>query len=155
MSDLRSSAANDVDDRPEVVNLLTALQSALPQLTELLEECNSRWVYEDYLYRFYHQSFKVYHLQNHILSIVGKLRALAINQKLNVWFEKIVAEGTGKTFSPEDNKNWFETTRPIVEAFFHARYFLEMAVKYGRELKYPPRSMPSGWAALLYLYNLR
>jgi hypothetical protein len=30
-----------------------------------------------------------------------------------------------------------------------------MAVKYGRELEYPPRVMPSGWAALLYLYNLR
>jgi hypothetical protein len=30
-----------------------------------------------------------------------------------------------------------------------------MAVKYGWESEYPPRVMPSGWAALLYLYNLR
>jgi hypothetical protein len=43
----------------------------------------------------------------------------------------------------------------MLEAFFHARYFLEMAVKYGRELELPPTLLPSGWAALLYLYNLR
>jgi hypothetical protein len=30
-----------------------------------------------------------------------------------------------------------------------------MAVKYGSELEEPPNPMPSGWAALLYLYNLR
>jgi hypothetical protein len=50
---------------------------------------------------------------------------------------------------------WLETTRPIVEAFFHARYFLEMAVRYGKKLKMPPAMLPSGWAAFLYLYNLR
>jgi hypothetical protein len=32
---------------------------------------------------------------------------------------------------------------------------LEMAVKYGRELDEPTDSLPSGWAAFLYLYNLR
>jgi hypothetical protein len=46
-------------------------------------------------------------------------------------------------------------TRPFVEAFFHARYFLAMAVKYGRELEFPPALMPSGWAAVLYLFDLR
>jgi hypothetical protein len=47
------------------------------------------------------------------------------------------------------------TSRPIVEAFLHARYFLEMAVRYGRELKATPMPLPSGLAALLYLYDLR
>ena len=46
-------------------------------------------------------------------------------------------------------------TRPILEAFFHARYFLEMVCKYGRKLKAPPQVLPSGWAAVLYLYQLR
>jgi hypothetical protein len=32
---------------------------------------------------------------------------------------------------------------------------LEMAVKYGKELERPPNFLPSGWAALLYLYDLR
>lgn len=45
-------------------------------------------------------------------------------------------------------------TRPILEAFFHARFFLEMAVRYA-DLPGPPTSLPSGWAALLYLYELR
>ena len=45
-------------------------------------------------------------------------------------------------------------TRPIVEAFFHARYFVEMAVRYAR-LDEPPSLLPSGYAALLCLYGLR
>jgi hypothetical protein len=53
------------------------------------------------------------------------------------------------------NDRWLSETRPIIEAFFHARYFLEMAVHYGQALDKPPNAMPSGWAALLYLYNLR
>ena len=54
-----------------------------------------------------------------------------------------------------NNQNWLAVTRPMLEAFFHARYFLEMAVKYGKELDSPPQMLPSGWASLLYLYNMR
>ena len=146
---------SDLDDRPEVKNLFTKIRVTLRDLEALLDECNGDWVYEDYVYRFYHQSFKVYLLQNSTLGIVEKLRALWPERELNEWFVEIVAEGTGKTFAMADNENWLGVTRPILEAFFHARYFLEIAVKYGRELEYPPRVMPSGWAALLYLYNLR
>lgn len=53
-----------------------------------------------------------------------------------------------------DNNHWSLVTRPIVEAFFHARFFLEMAVRYA-PIDAPPRPMPSGYAALLYLYQLR
>jgi hypothetical protein len=74
---------------------------------------------------------------------------------LNAFFERILAEGTGKEFTPEANRTWEATTRALVEAFFHARFFLEMAVKYAEELDEPPQTLPSGWAALLYLYNLR
>lgn len=63
--------------------------------------------------------------------------------------------GTGKTFRLEDNHRWLEATRPMLEAFFHARFMVEMAVRYGRELDEPPAMMPSGWAALLSLYDLR
>jgi len=42
----------------------------------------------------------------------------------------------------------------LLEAFFHARYFLEMAIRYA-DLSDPPRPLPSGYAALLYLYGLR
>ena len=127
----------------------------MPDLEKLLGECTSHWGYEDPIYRFYHQSFKVYQLQSSTLKMVEILRALAPDRELNAWFMQIIHEGTGKTFAVEHNENWLEITRPILEAFFHARYFLEMAAKYGRDLGYPPRMMPSGWAALLYLYNLR
>ena len=53
-----------------------------------------------------------------------------------------------------DQRTW-AAGRPILEAFFHARYMLEMAVKYGKELDRPPNCLPSGWAAFLYLYDLR
>jgi hypothetical protein len=97
----------------------------------------------------------VYLLQESALRIVEKLRTLAPDREFNEWFAQIIADGTGKTFAMEDNENWLHVTRPILEAFFHSKYFLEMALKYGRSLEHPPRLMPSGWASLLYLYNLR
>lgn len=45
-----------------------------------------------------------------------------------------------------DNANWTEITRPILEAFFHAPFFPEMAVRYS-ELESPPSPLPSGYAA--------
>ncbi len=51
--------------------------------------------------------------------------------------------------------DWGAETAPILEASFHARYFLEMAVRYGKELKRAPRLLPSEWAALLCLFDLR
>ena len=145
----------DLDDRPKVTKFFSNLKAALPELEALVKECNSDWVYDDCVYRFYHQSFKVYLLQEITLRIVERVRALAPDREFNEWFAQIMADGTAKKFAIEDNEKWLRVTRPILEAFFHARFFLEMAVKYGRELQYPPRVMPSGWAALLYLYNLR
>jgi len=145
----------DLDDRPEVAEIFENLKKDLPALEGLLEDYRSHWGYEDPIYRFYHQSFKVYRLQGRTLQIVVNLKMLAPGRELNDWFRQIVREGTGKEFSIEDNQNWLSVTRPILEAFFHALYFLEMAVKYGRELEHPPRCLPSGWAAFLYLYNLR
>jgi hypothetical protein len=145
----------DLDDRPEAQELFKSLKAALPTLKELHENCAEHWVYEDGIYRFYHQSFKVFRLQTMTQEIVEKLQALAPKRQLNEWFMQIIHEGTGKTFSPEANENWLAVTRPILEAFFHAHFFLKMAVKYGHKLKEPPRILPSGWAAFLYLYNLR
>jgi len=48
-----------------------------------------------------------------------------------------------------------ETYPPIIEAFQHARYFLDMTVKYGKELDEEPTMLPSGYAALLELYGIR
>ena len=62
---------------------------------------------------------------------------------------------SGKTFELEHNRRWDEVTRPIIEAFFHARFFLECAARSSRTLRAPPQLLPSDWAALLYLFDLR
>lgn len=147
---------DSIDHTPEVLALFTRLKAELPRLEALLGEVNEHWCYEDGVYRFYHQSFKVYgRLQPQTLEMVAALRSLAPERPLHPYLEEILTEGTGIEFALEDNSRWTTVTRPIVEAFLHARYFLEMAVKYGRALDAPPRSMPSGWAALLYFYGLR
>ena len=71
-------------------------------------------------------------------------------------FEEIIKAGaSGKEFKPEHNENWTYHTRPFVEAFLHAKFFLEMVVKYGKELEAAQNLLPPGWAAVLCLYDLR
>ena len=150
------TATQSVDQRrEEEARLLTAIKAALPMLEELWQQANSHWGYEDPVYRFYHQSFKVYQLHAQTTQIVNALQELAPHLPLNSWFRQIVDEGAAEQFSLEVNQRWTEATRPILEAFFHARYFLEMVCKYGKELEEPPDSLPSGWAAVLELYGLR
>jgi hypothetical protein len=135
--------------------LLANIKQRLPELEALQERVASHWHGEDKFYRFYHQSFKVYGLQTDTEAIVAALRGLMPNRELNEWFLTIVKEGTGKTFTPEHNSNWLAETRPMLEAFFHAKTMLDLVVKYGRELDTIPQMLPSGWAAVLYLYGLR
>lgn len=135
--------------------LIVSIKANREKLKALLATASSHWGYEDLIYRFYHQSFKVYGIQNTTLALVDALRSLLPDVPLNRWFEEIVTAGTGKTFTDDANRSWPATTRPLLEAFFHARFFVEMAVKYAGEIDEPPESLPSGWAALLYLFNLR
>ena len=154
MDNPQTFSGTGVDPREEVRRLLSSLKAARPRLKELLER-GGRFCYEDAVYRFYHGSFKVYALQRMTLAIVEALVALAPERPLNADFRCIISAGTGKVFALEHNERWLTETRPIIEAFFHARYFLEMAVHYGQALDEPPNALPSGWAALLYLFNLR
>lgn len=135
--------------------LLQNMAARSPELEKLLEEMSDHWGYEDPIYRFYHQSFKVYDLQEQTQQIMAALQSLLPDRRLNDWFRQIVLEGTGKVFEEKHNDNWTVVTRPIVEAFFHAHYFLQMICKYAKEIREPPSSLPSGYAAVLYLYRLR
>jgi len=136
--------------------LLSNIKAKLPAMEALLEEMSGHWIYEDLIYRFYHNSFKVYYIQGDTLRIIDILKSVAPdNYELNKKFMGIVKEGTGKEFQSSHNKEWEKHTRPMLEAFFHAKAFLEMAVKYGKELKEPPQCLPSGWALLLYYFYLR
>lgn len=137
--------------------LLANIKARLPELEELLQAMGSHWEYEDSIYRFYHHSFKVYGLQDKTRRIFNALRDLAPEGKSFCReFEEIIKAGAGgKYFEPEHNRNWTVHTRPFVEAFFHAKFFLDMVVKYGKGLEEPPDMLPSGWAAVLCLYELR
>jgi hypothetical protein len=139
----------------ETKHLLSAAKRNLPRLKALLAATSDHWGYEDPIYRFYHQSFKVFRLQTKTLKIVEKLQTLAPHLKLNPSFLKIVTEGTGNCFDQSHNANWLKQTRPIVEAFFHAHHMLLMTCKYAEELPEPPPTLPSGWATVLYLYDIR
>jgi hypothetical protein len=134
--------------------LRSRIKSDLPALRELLDRVSDLWGYEDPVYRFYHHSFKVFGLQDRTEEIIEALRRLLPLRELNPLFLEVVAQGTGKEFAVGQNAEWSKHARPILEAFFHARYFLEMAVRYAA-LPDPPTRLPSGWAALLCLYRLR
>jgi hypothetical protein len=135
--------------------LLQTIKARLPELEKTLTDACGHWQAEDGFYRYYHGSFKVYGLQAVTDRVVATLRSLLPERELNKWFLDIIGGGTGKTFEPGLGRNWHVETRPILEAFFHARAMLEYAVKYGRELETAPQMLPSGWAAVLYLYGIR
>ena len=147
--------------------LLTTLKDRMPLLEDLLASMQDHWVGEDSVYRYYHRSYRVYRLQDATAEIVSVLQSIIPEQKLTEFFMIIIKEGTGKSFNRKSNQRWMKETRPIIEAFFHAMYFLEMAVKYGKELdinnnvhpvsieeKFAACGLPSGWAALLSLYEM-
>jgi len=137
------------------VTLLENIKRDLEALTRLAEHARSHWASEDLIYRFYHQSFKVFGIQTLTTTIVDALHNLLPDSPFDRTFQAIVDEGTGKQFRAETNATWDASTRPLLEAFFHAEYFLRMVVQYGNELDAPPEMLPSGWAAVLCLYELR
>ncbi len=141
------------DPIEEAVALRKSISANMSSLAELLNQCKD--ADEEFVYRFYHQSYKIYRLQEKTQRIVAALSSLAPHLPLTSWFLEIVQEGTGKVFDRMVNDQWVKNTRPILEAFFHARYFLEMICKYGQEPEEEPEILSSGWAAVLTLYGIR
>src|SRR5690554_2176703 len=79
-------SAEQIMERERAVSQLqTALQAKATELAELLESVSGR-VYEDGVYRFYHQSFKMFGLQERTEEIVAALQSLLPGQPLNEWF---------------------------------------------------------------------
>src|ERR1044071_4524327 len=92
--------------------LLANIKQHMPELEALLQQAQSHWGYEDYVYRYYHQSWKVFGVQSTTTQIVKTFRELLPNVELNGRFLAIIHEGTGKQFTDETNKNWDAITRP-------------------------------------------
>ena len=126
--------------------------------TEIEKLCKVfRQFEEDYVYRFYHQSFKVFGATAQIKQAKELFERLAPDSfPLNDWFCTIADEAIGKDFDfAKTNQIWLAETRPILEAFWHSKYFLEQMLVAADVLEESPQLLPSGWAAVLYLYNLR
>jgi len=132
--------------------LLANLRRRAPDLRTLLDRVSHWNVYDHCLYKFYAGSFKVYHLQDATEQIAAALAAIAPDGRtFHPIFIEIVRAGTGREFTKDDNEHWVERTAPIVQAFLHVKFFLEMAVKCAVSPD-PPRSVGSGWQALMELY---
>jgi len=61
---------------------------------------------------------------------VKLLRELLPSRPLNPDFAQIVCDGTGKKCEMEHNRDWLPHTRPILEAFLHERFMIEMTGRY-------------------------
>lgn len=135
------------DDLPPVKltddELLASIRRHMPQLIDIkrgADEC-----YEDGMYRYYHHSVKLFvlqritrHMKDAFCAIGGGLVALKLH---------------GSSFF---------MGRDITEAYHHAYYMLSMMIRYGTWglLEKAPTgqlddAFPPGWAAVLYLYNMR
>lgn len=138
------------------IKLLIDIKAKMPQLLELQKFCDSEWTGEDGVYRFYHHSFKTYSLQSYTKKIVAFFRTFhPEGEPLNSMFEAIIKDGTGREWEHSHNQAWMANTRPIVEAYLHAKWMLDMMIKYGQMLDCAPSLLPTGWALVLYLYNMR
>jgi hypothetical protein len=135
--------------------LLNKIRANLAEIESLYKNFIS--FEEDYIYRFYHQSFKVFGAVEEIKTARILFEKIAPDGiKINNWYSQIIDEAIGKDFDWEKtNADWLNETRPILEAFWHSKYFLEQMISCANDLDESPQILPSGWAAVLYLYNLR
>jgi hypothetical protein len=63
--------------------LITNLRARRADLARLFAKYSDHWGFEDPVYRFYHQSFKVFGLQSQTQEIVGMLAQLMSERPLN------------------------------------------------------------------------
>jgi hypothetical protein len=137
--------------------MLQRIKTRLPDIDAWLESRADKWCEEDGVYRFYHQSYKVFdRLQD--ITREGFALITDIGGEADPpceWYSQIVREGIEHEMDEKTNDQWLQQTRPILEAFWHTKYFFSMMSKYGHLLDTAPTCMPSGWAAVLYLFELR
>lgn len=164
----RAFNGRDLPEDHHHAKLLRAIQARLPELKEMQQEFEGHWRQVDSFYRFYHQSFKVLRIQAYTTKMVEVFHEIrdAVDwepepkrwlpkTRLNPWFLQIVEEGTGKEWEDRYNSDWLLHTRPLMEAYFHAKTFLDMMIACGENMEAVSTLLSSDWAAVLYLYNMR
>jgi len=124
--------------------LLGRIKTRLADIDALLAEYAEHWAEEDGVYRFYHQSFKVFdRLQPLTKQGFGLITEIGGEQDPPCeWYCQIVREGTEHDFNETTNNEWLTQTRPILEAFWHTKYFLAKMAKYAKQLDSAPQCLP-------------
>jgi hypothetical protein len=134
--------------------LFLRIKARLPELVEIaatLEEAE-----EDGVYRLYHGSYKFFYLQDPVKVAFEVIKEIGgESDPPHFEYARIVAAGTTHQMSAPTNQNWEAETKPILEAFWHTKYFINMMVKYAKELETVEMPMQPGMAAVLYLFELR
>jgi hypothetical protein len=134
--------------------LFHRIKARLPELEDIaatLEEAE-----EDGVYRLYHGSYKVFDLQDPVEEAFKLIKEIGGEpDPPNFEFARIVEAGTKVQFSATTNENWEAETKPILEAFWHTKYFIKMMVKYTKDFEKVEMPMQPGMAAVLYLFELR
>lgn len=141
------------------VALVANIAARLRRLEGLLSRVEDDFA-ED-VYRMWHRSFKVFGAQHRVREVHQELLDLhpvpvGDYHRLDVIFEKIVADSLVGNFNPErSNANWSAEARPIIEGLFHTREALRHAIWTAKNVTVPPKVLPYPYAALISLYRLR
>ena len=140
--------------RERINALFFSIKSRLTELEVLardLEEAE-----EDGVYRFYHGSNKVFFLQSPVKAAFSLIKEIGgEDDPPNFEYARIVEAGTAHQFSETTNGNWEAGITPILDAFWHTKYFINMMVKYANELEAVESPLQPGMATVLYLFELR
>ena len=113
---------------------------------------------EEAVYRFYHHSFKTFHVQDYVEKAVELLLSLIPDTSIrdvHPSFLEIYSQGTYKTFQKEMNARWLYETRPILECYFHVKHIIDMLITYGINGTPESRKGNPAWFTVLYFYNIR
>lgn len=134
--------------------LLLNIKVRKEELESLYEKITSSFCEQNYIYRYYHHSYKSYYVQDSTIEVYELLKSLMPEIEVNSRVKTFIEKGTGKKFDMEHNKDWEKHVAPMIYAYFQMKFLLEQAIKYST-LKKAPELLPFGWGALLYFYCLR
>jgi hypothetical protein len=136
--------------------LLHLIKINKKELRRIIKEISKNDLFENHMYRFYSESYKVIHIRDQVIRMIELLKKLAPEgYKLNEKFNEIIAGiEYDKNLDEEDFQNEISKSRQYTEALFHCKFLLENSIKYGRSLRKAPEILPYGWACLISLYNI-
>jgi hypothetical protein len=108
--------------------LFVRIKTRLQELEELARDLEE--AVEDGIYRFYHGSNKVFFLQSPVKAAFSLIKEIGgEDDPPNFEYARIVEAGTAHQFSETTNANWEAETKPILEAFWHTKYFIKQATR--------------------------